>query len=266
MAAPGAEPLPLASRWLADAGDLKASFSAAQPFPLLVLDDFLAPDLAEGLVREFPDLEAMPRSRDYVFGNKRELSSVENGGPSSERFHVAVTSESFAAFLAQATGFDVFVDPSFFGGGYHQGADGSFLDFHVDFNVHPLHRDWLRRLNILLYLNPEWRPEWGGDLLVKSSLDGEVRAVSPRFNRAVIMLTDAHTFHGYRKMCLPPGVTRKSLATYAYERIPEGQVAARTTGWAPERAGVVKRALARNYNTLVQAKNRVLGSGTAKNR
>ena len=256
---------PINERWLREADGLAEQFRSAQPFPLLVLDDYLEPDLADALVAEFPAIDAMPKSRDYVFGNKRELSSVEQSGPAGRRFHEAMTSPAYAQFLQTATGYDVFVDPQFFGGGFHQGGNGSFLDMHVDFNVHPQHSTWLRTLNILLYLNKDWKPEYGGDLLVKSSLDGEVRSIEPRFNRAIIMFTGENTYHGYLKMSLPDGVTRRSIATYAYR--PGGEEAqAHTTRWVPEEAGVLKRTLARNYNVLVKTKNRFFGSRTAKNR
>jgi hypothetical protein len=137
---------------------------------------------------------------------------------------------------------------------------------HVDFNVHPLHEDWLRTLNILLYLNPGWQETWGGHLLVKARPDDEPRAVAPLFNRAVVMLTDAHTYHGYRRMQLPEGVTRRSIAAYGYQRVADGAIAPRTTGWVPEHAGVVKRTLARHYGRLVHLKHQVSPSRTARNR
>ena len=246
--------------------EFRESFEAARPFPLLVLDDFLVPELADALVAEFPTVEEMPRSRDYVFGNKHELSSIEARGPASAQLYAAMLSDQFRDFLVEVTGFEVFVDPAFHGGGFHQGADGSYLDMHVDFNVHPLHADWHRMLNILLYLNPNWQPAYGGELLVKNAPDAEPRAISPQFNRAVIMLTADSTYHGYRRMSLPPGVTRRSIATYAYRMMEPGEVKARTTGWVPEEAGVLKQLLAKNYDRLVRIKNRVFGSGTAGNR
>ena len=130
---------------------------------------------------------------------------------------------------------------------------------HVDFNIHPLHPDWLRTLNILLYLSPGWKDEWGGELLVKARPDDGPRVIAPTFNRAVIMLTDAHTYHGYRAMRLPAGVTRRSIATYAYRRVGDEQVVPRTTGWVPDDAGPLKRALARHYDTLVRAIRYALG-------
>ena len=71
------------------------------------------------------------------------------------------------------------------------------------------------------------------------------------------MVTDDRTFHGFKKMSLPAEVTRKSIATYAYEKVPEGSVNARTTGWAPEEGGALKQALAKHYDSLVHVKTEI---------
>jgi Rps23 Pro-64 3,4-dihydroxylase Tpa1-like proline 4-hydroxylase len=252
--------------WIDRAEELKSEFQNAQPFPLLVIDDFLDTATAEKLLAEFPSPDAMPKSRDYVFGDKHELSSVAEQGPTSKAFYDALMGDQFKQFISTLTGKDLFVDPAFHGGGFHQSGDGGFLDTHVDFNMHPLHSDWLRKLNVLLYLNKDWKPEYDGRLQIKNAPDGEVHSIEPKFNRGLIMVTDDRTFHGFKKMTLPPGVTRKSIATYAYELVPEGSVTARTTGWSPESAGTLKRTFARHYDTAVKIKTKLFGSATAKNR
>lgn len=254
-------------KWLENPEGLRSEFEGATPFPYIVLDSFLDDDFAHELLKEFPAVGEMPKSRDYMFGNKHELSSVEEQGGASARFYQAVLSTDFRDFLRAATGYDgLFVDPDFHGGGFHQGSDGSFLDMHVDFNMHPLHPDWLRTVNVLIYLNEDWQSDWGGDLLITNSPDVPPTAVAPSFNRALLMLTSDNTYHGYNKMSLPDGVTRKSIATYSYQVVDEKAYKARTTGWAPQDAGLVKRVIAGNYNAMVKAKNKVLGSRTAKNR
>jgi hypothetical protein len=252
--------------WINRAEELSTEFRSASPFPLLVIDDFLDTAVAEALLNEFPAPDAMPKSRDYVFGDKHELSSVAEQGPTSKAFYDALMGDQFKQFISTLTGKDLFVDPAFHGGGFHQSGDGGFLDTHVDFNMHPLHSDWLRTLNVLLYLNKDWKPEYDGRLLIKNGPDGETRAIEPLFNRGLIMVTDDRTFHGFKKMSLPAGVTRKSIATYAYELVPEGSVTARTTGWSPEKAGLMKRTFARHYDRAVKVKTTLFGSATAKNR
>ncbi len=252
--------------WFTDVDALAAAYTSASPFPHVVIDGFLADDVARGLVTEFPTMSAMPKSRDYVFGNKHELSSVEDVGATSRRFRDALLSPEVAEALSTICGTTVFVDPDFHGGGFHQGGDGSYLDFHVDFNIHPLHPTWLRTLNVLVYLNDDWDPAYGGELQIKSSPDGPVTEIAPLFNRGVVMETSDRTYHGYQRMSLPAGVTRKSVAAYAYRPVEVGHVRRRTTGWHPEAGGPFKRALAGVYDPLVRAKNAVLGSRTARNR
>jgi hypothetical protein len=245
--------------WAERVDELAADFKAAEPFPMVVIDGFVTDDVAEALVSEFPPVDAMGRSNDYMFGDKRESPEIGSGGPTTKRYHDLLLSDEFAAILGRlAGGRTLFVDASFHGGGYHQGADGSFLDTHVDFNIHPHHDDWLRVLNILLYLNKDWKPEYDGSLLVRTDPKHEPRSVAPLFNRGVIMLTSDNTYHGYRKMSLPDGVTRKSIAAYAYELIPVGSTRARTTSWAPEDGGVIKRSLAKHWTGLASTRDKVL--------
>jgi hypothetical protein len=235
--------------WLNDADLLRGDFERANPFPHVVLDEFFKPTLAEALIREFPSASEMSRTRDYLFGNKLAMANVSHAGPTSASLRKALLAESFREFLSRATGHNVFVDPEFVGGGFHAGGDGSFLDLHVDFNLHPNHDRWLRTLNVLVYLNPNWCEEYGGHLLITGHPSDSPLAIEPKFNRAVIMLTGDETFHGYQRMNLPPGVTRKLLAIYAYRMTDEDEAPPpRTTHWYPRGGTLGKRTLAALYN------------------
>ena len=122
-------------------------------------------------------------------------------------------------FVGQLLGIDdLIADPSLEGGGLHQSTRGGFLNIHADFTVHPHHRNWQRRANILLYLNEEWRPEYGGDLeLWSADMKECVEKVSPVANRALIFTTDPTSFHGHPEpMLCPEGVARRSLALYYF--------------------------------------------------
>jgi Rps23 Pro-64 3,4-dihydroxylase Tpa1-like proline 4-hydroxylase len=247
--------------WVNDVPRLAVEFKDGDPFPLVVIDGFLEDSFADQLVSEFPSIDEMARSNDYIFGDKREEADFAKAGEACKAYHDYLMSDEFAAILGEVTGGrKLFMDPSFHGGGFHQSGDGGHLDTHVDFNIHPKHKDWLRVLNILLYLNKGWQPEWDGCLLVRTDPKNEPRAIEPKFNRAVFMLTSDNTFHGFRKMTLPEDVSRKSIAGYAYELIDEGSLKARTTSWAPEDGGVVKKTLAKQWTRLAAAKNKVTGS------
>lgn len=172
---------------------------------------------AQHAARAFPD----PKAMEIAFAGLPEVKNAH------QRLHVLdpifasifaeLASPRFLAWLQSVTGITVLAaDPELHGGGLHQGADGSYLDVHADFNVHP--RSGLyRRLNLLIYLNEVWRPEWQGYLELWSRDMRECRqSIAPSFNRCVIMETHDHSFHGYKELRLPHGVTRRSLAAYYY--------------------------------------------------
>ena len=103
---------------------------------------------------------------------------------------------------------------------------------HADFSRHPARHDWVRELNLLLYLNEPYDEAWGGHLELQH-LGTESRArIAPVGNRLVIMLTKAHTLHGYRPISFPAGRYRTSLASYAYTEDRDFQrTPLRSTAW-----------------------------------
>jgi Rps23 Pro-64 3,4-dihydroxylase Tpa1-like proline 4-hydroxylase len=107
--------------------------------------------------------------------------------------------------------------PYFGGGGLHQIEPGGFLKIHADFNVHPkLKLD--RRLNMLVYLNKDWRDEYGGHLeLWDRDLSACRKKILPSFNRTVIFSTTDTSFHGHpHPLTAPVGMSRKSVSLYYY--------------------------------------------------
>jgi len=111
---------------------------------------------------------------------------------------------------------NLLADPELRGGGIHQTGPRGHLDVHVDFN-YVRDRDWHRRLNILIYFNKDWKPEWGGNVEL---WDQEVKvchhSFAPIFNRCVIFATSEISYHGVTAVTCPPGQARKSFAAYYY--------------------------------------------------
>ena len=100
---------------------------------------------------------------------------------------------------------------------------GGFLNVHTDFLAHTKRRSWSRHINLLVYLNEDWKEEWKGDLeLWDGDLTRCVHSIPPLFNRCVVFNTLERSYHGHpEKLACPPGVSRKSLLLYYYRD--EGQ-------------------------------------------
>lgn len=200
--------------------DLRARYAAAEPFPHIMLEDFLDPAVAQRAADEFPPVDP-ERWINYTHVNERKYGNTEpdTWGPTLQALAAELTSPGFVAFLEQLTGIEgLLVDEDFEGGGLHQSLAGGFLNVHADFTVHPHHRHWRRRVNLLVYLNREWDPEWGGDLeLWTTDMQRCVERIAPIGNRAVIFNTDADSFHGHPEpLRCPPEVARQSMALYYF--------------------------------------------------
>lgn len=248
--------------------DYQARWRAAIPFKHLVIDNFANTDALNSFLTELPDphSQVLNKSRDYLFAkNKYEKHEFKNLGRYSAELYADLLSERFHSFLVKITGRDIWIDREFHGGGIHQGGAGSYLDMHVDFNVHPLHNDWFRDLNILLYLNEGWDRKYGGELKLKHKINGSSALIEPIFNRCVIMETRDYTLHGYDSINFPIGQYRRSVACYAYSALRD-DVKPHSTTWFPEGAGIAKRVIGAAWPTLVRIKSGIFGSGTSKNK
>ena len=203
-----------------DARALAARYRDARPFTHIALDGLFDDAALDAVLREFPGPEQMKWMR---FDNplEKKLGFFHETGVLADavrRFLDAMNSFEMLLWLEALTGIEGLIpDPYFGGGGLHQIEPGGFLKVHADFNVHPkLKLD--RRLNMLIYLNKEWREEWGGHLeLWDTEGRGAVERILPLFNRTVVFSTGDTSYHGHpHPLASPPGVTRKSVSLYYY--------------------------------------------------
>ena len=243
---------------------LREQYLLAKPFPYLVIDNFCDQAKLEIMYNSIPELNN--KSRDYVFANNKfEKSNYKELGPLFEELYTDLSSKRMNDFLSHIANEEVFVDPVNHGGGLHQGKKNSFLDMHLDFNYHPMHKGWYRNMNLLLYLNKDWKPEYKGHLKLVDLRSGEEKELEVPFNRMIIQQTRAYTLHGYDMTNFPDGKFRTSVATYAYTVHQHLVEKPRTTDWKVKDGKPLKKAIASIYGPAVKIKNMLFGSGTAKN-
>jgi hypothetical protein len=70
----------------------------------------------------------------------------------------------------------------------------------------------------LVYLNPNWIEEWGGNLeLWNKNLTEKTHAIAPMFNRAVIFNITDDAYHGHPEpLSCPDNQARYSMALYYF--------------------------------------------------
>lgn len=203
--------------------DFKKEYQFAIPFPNIVIDNFFNETFLNNVSKEFPDLSAVNESQKYE--NKDEVKFANNDYlqfPSNiKKLIDFMNSKSFLNFLQNITSIKekLIADPELNGGGLHEIKSGGYLKIHTDFNKHP-NNDLDRRINILIYLNKNWKSSYGGDLQLwdKDMLKCQ-KKILPIFNRMVIFSTNDYSNHGHPDPIVCPNyISRKSIALYYFSK------------------------------------------------
>lgn len=199
---------------------LKKQYQTDQPFPHIVLDNFLEPSTAEKVRKAFPAVEDKGWIH-YVHVNEKKhgLNKLDLLPADIRQLISFLNSKACTSFISELTGIDnLIADNSLEGGGLHQSRRNGFLNIHADFTVHPHKRYLRRRVNLLIYLNKDWKDAYNGHLeLWSRDMKHCVQKISPIFNRCVIFNTDEDSYHGLPEPILcPEDMTRKSIALYYF--------------------------------------------------
>jgi hypothetical protein len=207
-------------KWDSAVSTLAKQYRENHPCPHIRLVDFLAPTTALTMAEEFPAHSSAEWTQ-YKHANENKLGMAKRDlfPPTIGAVTDELNSPEFVAWLSKLTGIpNLIADPMLEGGGLHQSGRGGYLNVHTDFSMHHFHPHWHRRVNLILYLNPGWKEEWGGSLeLWEPKMVRCGANYSPLLNHALIFTTDERSLHGFPDpLTCPEGTTRKSLALYYY--------------------------------------------------
>jgi hypothetical protein len=128
------------------------------------------------------------------------------------------------------------IDPHFHGAGLHVTEPGGWLSPHLDYALHPKLPDMERRVNLVLFLNPTWRAEWGGAFELGDDIGNPIERVLPAPGQAVVWLPSDVAYHGTQRVAgdAPP---RATLAVYYLAPARPGAVRKRALFIPNRRAG-----------------------------
>jgi 2-oxoglutarate-Fe(II)-dependent oxygenase superfamily protein len=208
-------------------GELRVQFQTAEPFPWIVLENFLTRNFVDRLVADFP--QPGPDYAKYCLGDDGQIGP-NYANPNPQEFPAAfrlldslISGDGFSSLLSKITGIpDLEYDPDYFGGGIRESQSQVFLPPHIDFNHHPRTMSH-RRLNLLVYLNEDWMEEWGGAIQVHRDprvhrKDSMIASFPPVLNRCFIFETSERSWHGFNRLVPPPGRSRRAFKVYYYTK------------------------------------------------
>jgi Rps23 Pro-64 3,4-dihydroxylase Tpa1-like proline 4-hydroxylase len=201
-------------------------FTCAKPFSSITFDKFFPDEQLDKVRAEILSIKenewiaklnkSVSEDDNKFFTKKKAFNAVDKMGVATRELFEFMNSQDMISFLEDITGiYGLQSDPQLYGGGIHKISEGGRLSIHADFNMHP-RTQLYRRVNLILYLNKNWVPDYNGELeFWNENMTECERKVPPIFNKMVIFKNTDTSFHGHPNPWLAP-FDRLSIALYYY--------------------------------------------------
>ena len=194
-----------------------------EPYDHWTIENFLDIEDARKVSSEFIDYDSdtlIHYHDDYKY-EKKTCNQCDKFPPATYKLFSKLLSKEFVEKLSDITDiYPLYPDIGLHGGGWHMHSEGGKLALHLDYSIHPK-LNLQRKLNLIVYLEEDYDPKWGGSLQLWSHDDKtnkpleKVKEIDPLFNRAIIFDTTQKSWHGFPEtISPPPGKIRKSVAVY----------------------------------------------------
>lgn len=204
------------------------NYKSKFPFPHMYVDNIFPQDILDAANKEIADdpklIDGCAEGISKCYLNsktelkKNAFEDDQRMGPATAALFAFLKSSHFIKFLESLTGIaDIIPDPHYFGSGIHQTLPGGFLQLHADFNNYKRY-DWHRRVNVFIYMNHDWKDEYGGHLeLWHRDLKRCGAMIRPLLGRLAVFSTTDFSYHGHpNPLRTPPNRSRRSIAMYYY--------------------------------------------------
>lgn len=197
---------------------LKQIFQTGKPTPNLVLDGFMPRELAVALNRECNNISDEHWTTFTRKGSHMQECKKLNHMRVARRVIEELNSSETLRWLESITGIQgLLPDPHLTGAGYSRSYTGDTLQVHNDFNWNDelrLHR----AISMIIYLTPDWRPQWGGGLdFYNNTQSTVIKTVDCMFNRMLMWSYTPENYHGYTKpLSCPENLSRNTIRLFYY--------------------------------------------------
>lgn len=202
--------------------NLKKEYTENNNFKFVVIDNFLKNQFVKKIAQEHKEISEEYWIKYNHFNEKKMgLEKISLMGKTTKILVQELSSKLFLQWLSELSGFNNLIsDPDLDGGGLHKINKGGYLNIHTDYQSHTKKKNWKRKINLLLYLTPEYKDNWGGNLEFRDYRDKSlIKSITPKFNRCVIFSTDKKSFHGHPlPLECPENSARRSLALYYFQK------------------------------------------------
>lgn len=216
----------------------RQEFGTPGQIPSFVLDNLLPAETAAAIYRAFPAPAEMVLKK--TLGQLKYVGyQMSNYNPLLEEIVYAFQDARVLRLISAITAIgSLMPDENLYAGGVSLMAQDHYLNPHLD-NSHDIARANYRALNLLYYVTPDWRDEFGGHLELWDRGPGKPqRTLYSRFNRLVVMQTDERSWHSVSKV--ERAGNRCCVSNYYFSPHPVGQDAAYHVtsfrGWPQQKA------------------------------
>ena len=197
------------------------------PFPHTTIDNFLKTETLPDILTNVNNLTDAEASSKFITRGPYEYNKYafsNNYSSYLKELFIELNSPEFIQHLEKLTGIQHIItnDITLQGGGVHRIKNNGYLHLHTDFNSYynaeGVKLD--RRINLLIYLNPEWEESYNGSLwLCDKNTRTCIKKINPILNRCVIFNTTNSSIHGHPvPLNIPNNMSRQSIAVYYYTK------------------------------------------------
>lgn len=182
------------------------------------IDDFLPEDLALRIAELFPDKSEMVLKKSLK-ENKYIAVQMDQYNLILEEIIYSFQDERIVNLIAEICDIKQPIpDSSLYAGGLSMMGNGQFLQPHLD-NSHDKNREMWRVLNLLYYVTPDWKEEYGGNLEIwPSGLTNNQITIFSKFNRLAVMATHNDSLHSVSPVKYDG--FRKCVSNYYFSKEP----------------------------------------------
>lgn len=162
--------------------------------------DLLPEEIPQAIYDSFPQSDRMVLKKS-IKENKHVAAQMDQYDPLLEEAVYAFQDPRVVELIGRITGLKTLEpDADLYAGGISAMTKGAYLRPHLD-NSHDKRRERYRVLNLLYYVTPDWREEYGGCLqLWDDGPTGQPRTVPSEFNSLAIMVTDKASWHSVNEV------------------------------------------------------------------